>query len=215
METAVFSTMCSLLFCVVCSQIALTICVSRSSSDPCALWAYIMVFSFFVLSTGYRAGGNDGNRFPSQRCTFLCCSQRSRYSHWPQGKGMVYLGCLTHGTCGQGRFHLLRISSTYEPALGPHENGLGCVSSIVSSGPIDKKAPGSLPWIFDLWSNHLIMESQGSLSTARMSFVYFKLYTQKLEVRLEETFLNRLWPSQFSVLPCFDEQCIYKENVIY
>lgn len=113
METAIFFIVCSLLFCVVCSRIALTICMSCSSSDPCALWAYIMVFSFFVLSTSYRAGGNDGNRFLSQRCTFLCCSQRNRYSYWPQGKdkkkGMVYLGRLTHGLCGQGRCHLLRI----------------------------------------------------------------------------------------------------------
>lgn len=58
------------------------------------------------------------------------------------------------------------------------------------SGPIDEKAPGSLPWIFDLWSNHLIMSRKVRLPyNSKDELCYFKLYSQKLEVRLEETFL--------------------------
>jgi hypothetical protein len=64
-----------------------------------------------------------------------------------------------------------------------------------------------------------VKESQGSLKTARMSFVVSDC-TQKLGVRGRKHFCgpwSRLGPSLDSSLFClvFDEECIYKENVIH
>lgn len=69
---------------------------------------FLCSYSAAAAELEVRAGGNDGKQLFSQRCTFFIVPRGADAYIGLKGKiekeGMVYLGCLKHGSCEWGYY---------------------------------------------------------------------------------------------------------------